>query len=57
MNNKVLSYSAGNYIQYLMMNHNGKEYEQEYIYKIYMYNQNTAKQKKLTQHCKSTIYQ
>ena len=32
MNNKVLSYTAGNYIQYLMMNHNGKEYEQEYIY-------------------------
>ena len=26
VNNKVLLYSTGNYIQYLMINHNGKEY-------------------------------
>ena len=26
MNNKVLLYSTGNYIQYLVINHNGKEY-------------------------------
>ena len=27
MNNKVLLYSPGNYIQYPVINHNGKEYE------------------------------
>ena len=27
INNKVLLYSTGNYIQYLIINHNGKEYE------------------------------
>ena len=27
INNKVLLYSTGNYIQYPMTNHNGKEYE------------------------------
>ena len=32
INNKVLLYSTGNYIQYLVINHNGKEYEKEYIY-------------------------
>ena len=26
-NNKVQLYSTGNYIQYLVINHNGKEYE------------------------------
>ena len=31
-NNKVLLYSTGNYIQYSVINHNGKEYEKEYIY-------------------------
>ena len=30
--NKVLLYSTGNYIQYLVINHNGKEYEREYKY-------------------------
>ena len=30
INNKVLLYSAGNYIQYSEINHNGKEYTQEY---------------------------
>ena len=36
-NNKVLlcSPTTGNYIQYPVINHNGKEYEKEYIY---MYN-------------------
>ena len=32
MNNKVLLYNTGNYIQYPVINHNGKEYEKEYIY-------------------------
>ena len=31
MNDKVLLYSTGNYIQYTMINHNGKDYEKEYI--------------------------
>ena len=29
---KVLLYSTGNYIQYPVINHNGKEYEKERIY-------------------------
>ena len=32
INNKALLYSTENYIQYAMINHNGKEYETEYIY-------------------------
>ena len=32
INNKVLLYSTGNYIQYPAINHNGKEYEKECIY-------------------------
>ena len=36
INNKVLPYRTGNYIQYPLINHNGKEYEKEYIY-IYIY--------------------
>ena len=29
ISNKVLLYSKGNYIQYPMINHNGKEYEEK----------------------------
>ena len=32
INNKVLVYSTENYIQYPVMNHNGQEYEKEWIY-------------------------
>ena len=35
INNKVLLYSAENYIHYPMINHNGKEYIKK---SIYMYN-------------------
>ena len=35
INNKVLLYSTGNYIQYPVINHNGKEYDKECVY---MYN-------------------
>ena len=35
INNKVLLYSTGKYIQYPVINHHGKEYEKE---GIYMYN-------------------
>ena len=31
INNKLLLYSTGNYIQYPVRNHHGEEYEQEYI--------------------------
>ena len=31
INNKILLYSTGNYIQYPVIHHNGKEYEEEYI--------------------------
>ena len=31
MDNKVLPYSTGNYIQYSVVNHNGKTYDKEYI--------------------------
>ena len=40
INNKVLLYSIGNYIQYPGINHNGKEYKKECIYRyayIYAY--------------------
>ena len=30
INNKVTVYSIGNYIQYPIISHNGKEYEKEY---------------------------
>ena len=32
INNKLLLYSTGDYSQYPLINHNGKEYEKEYIY-------------------------
>ena len=35
INNKVLLYSTGKYIQYPVINHNRKQCEKEYIY-IYM---------------------
>ena len=37
INNKALLYSTGNYIQYLEINHNGKEYLKNiYIYIMYI---------------------
>ena len=49
---------TGNYIQYPVISHNGKEYEKEYIYYIYIYHlyNHLAVQQKLTQ-CNSTILQ
>ena len=32
INNKVLLCSTGNYIQYPVINHNGKGYKKDYIY-------------------------
>ena len=31
INNRVLLYSTGNYIQYPVINHNGREYEKECV--------------------------
>ena len=42
MNSKVLLYSTRDYIQYPVINHNGKEYEEEYIYIYIMYMYNWA---------------
>ena len=36
INNEVLLCSAGNYIQYPIINHNGKEYEKGYLFYICM---------------------
>ena len=33
--NKVLLYSTGNYSQYPVIHHNGKEYEKEYVLYVY----------------------
>ena len=54
INNKVLLYSTGNYIQYPVTNRNGKEYEKECMY---IHNNHFAVQQKLTKYCKSTILQ
>ena len=32
VNSNFLLYSTGNYIQYLVINFSGKEYEEEYMY-------------------------
>ena len=68
INNKVLWYSTGNYIQYPVINHNGKEYERMYMY-VYIYNwiihyifiyiyklNHFASQQKLTQHCNQLYF-
>ena len=53
INNKVLLYSTGNYIQYPVVNHNGKDYEKNGLYMCVCMN-HLAVQQKFTQHCKST---
>ena len=50
INNKFLLYSTGNYIQYPLINHNGKEYKKN------MKKNHFTVQQKLT-HCKSAILQ
>ena len=39
INNKILRYSTGNYIQYPVINHNRKEYEKECVC-VYIYIKN-----------------
>ena len=36
INNEILLHSTGNYIQYLMINHNGKEYKNNVCIYTYM---------------------
>ena len=55
MNNKILLYSTGNYIQYLIITYSEKEHEKR-IY-VYVELNHFAVYQKLTQHCKSTIFQ
>ena len=54
-NNEVLLYSTGNYIQYPVRNHNGKECEKD-VY-VHIEPNHSAVQQKLTHNCKSTILQ
>ena len=56
INNKVLLYSTGNYIQYLIITYNGKESAKLCIY-ICTYLNHFALHQKLTQCCKLTILQ
>ena len=37
ISNYILLYSTGNYIQYPVINHNGKAHEKEYIEYTYIY--------------------
>ena len=39
-NNKILLYSTGNYIHYLVLNHYGKQYEKEHICVSLLYTRN-----------------
>ena len=55
INNIDLLHNSGNYIQYLVINYNGKESEKE-VY-VYIQLNHFAEHQKLTQHCKSTIFQ
>ena len=58
INSKGLLYSTGNYIQFPVINHNGKEYTYICIHTYtYIYLNYFAIHEKLTQHCKSTILQ
>ena len=52
INSNVLLYSTANYIQYPVINHNGKEYAKECIY---MYDRLTLLYSRNEHNCKSTI--
>ena len=56
INNKVLLYSTGNYIQYPEIKYNGKEYKKMYIVYTYICVKlnHFLVQQKLTQYCKAT---
>ena len=54
LNNKDLVYSTGNYTQYFLITNMRKEFEKEYIY---VKQNHSATDLKLTQHCKLTMFQ
>ena len=56
INNKVLMYSTGNYIQYPVINHNGKEYLKKGMSRCIELS-HFAVQQGLAQHDKSTLLQ
>ena len=56
INNKVLLYSTGTYIQYLVITYNGTEFEKEYTH-IFFFRFFFLVQLKLIQHCKSATLQ
>ena len=49
--------AQGNYIQYPVINHNGKESEEKHMYTHTHITESLCSQQKLTQHRKSTILQ
>ena len=54
INNKVLLYSSGNYIQYPWINHNRKEYKKN----VYMcMTESLCCAAEINTHCKSSIFQ
>ena len=53
INNKVLLYSTGNYVQCPVINHNGKECKKKNVYVCIT--ESFAVQQRLAHHCKSTI--
>ena len=57
--NKDLLYSTGNYTHYLVITYNGKESKKNIYLKknIYMKPNHFAVHLKLTQHCKSAVFQ
>ena len=57
MDNKVLLYSTRNYIQYPVINHNGKEYKKECICVYIFITESLCYIAEINKHCKSTILQ
>ena len=55
ISNEVLLYSTGNCIQSPVIEHDGKYMRKRMRTHTHIYDWLTAKQQKLTQHCKSTI--
>ena len=58
--NKYQLYSIGNYSQYLIITHKGKECEKQYTHThthtyVYIYMNHFAACQKLTHHCRLTI--
>ena len=56
LENKDLLHSTGNYVQYSVINHNGKNMKKNVCIYVYKLNHFSVHQK-LIQHCKSTILQ